>query len=749
MGIVALLQRLTPKGLGRQLQVVAVIAVLGILALAALQMVRMRSLVLAQTEQQMARLDMVFAEQTGRALETVDLALQGVADEFRRNEPGSTGTTAADQSAFSAIMARRISSVRQSSGIAVADRNGRMLLVSDPGLSRIVLPREAQAAIVQAIDHPTSWPQISGPFRRPDGSWTALMIRPVPESAGPGHYAAIAFLNLHYFEDFYKAVELTEHGAIMLHRRDGLVLARYPHEDAAMGQSFANTPPFKDVLANGMAGTLIMDSPLDGEPRVLAIRALKMFPIAVNVSVGAHQVLALWRRQALVFGVAAGVIAAVTVGLLMLLSARSRERERLVERLRRAKRDAEAATARMAAEAEERERMEGALRLAQRSEAIGQLTRGVAHDFNNLLSIVMGNVDLLERMPASNDKTLGRLATIRAAAERGATLTSQLLAFARRQPLLPRAADLNALISGLRDLVQSAVGSRIKLQLRMRPDLGAALIDPAQIELVVLNLAINARDALPEGGVLTIETDLVEQPPSATIEGLTPGPWVVLTVRDTGVGMEPEVAARAFEPFFTTKVVGQGSGLGLSQVHGVAHQLGGGAHIETAPGEGTAVHVYLPRATTEPVHSPDFPSRTPTDAVSPACVLVVDDDHAVRATTAALLAELGYHVLEAGGGAEALEVLEQEQPIHLMLTDVVMPAMTGPELARRARQQFPHLAVVFISGYSDPDALSGTDGLVFLVRKPARPLNLVEKIEAALQSSVVSFQLSESERLGL
>jgi len=736
MRVAALLQRLTPTGLGRQLQVVAAIAVLGILTLAALQMMRMRSAVLAQTEQQMARLDMVFAEQTGRALETIDLILQGVGDDFRRDGEPVAG---ASEDAFDAVMARRILSVRQSFGIAIADRSGRLDLVSHPALLRIALPPMVRAAIAQAIDHPLSSPYISGPFRWPDGGWTALMIRPVPESGGTGRYAAVAFLNLGYFEDFYRAVELSENGAILLHRRDGLVLARFPHNEAMIGQSYADLPPFKDVLAHGMAGTLLMDSPLDGNRRVLAIRALKMFPIAVNVSVGESQVLALWRRQATVFGLTAGVVATVTVGLLLTLSGRSREKERLVQRLHDAKEAAEAATARMAAEADERERMEGALRQVQRSEAVGQLTRGVAHDFNNLLSIVMGNVDLLERSLPPDEKTLGRLATMRAAAMRGATLTGQLLAFSRRQPLLPRAADLNALVTGLRDLVQSAVGSRIKLQLRPQPDLCAALIDPAQIELVILNLVINARDAMPQGGVLTIETNLVELAGPATADGLAPGPWVALTVRDTGTGMESEVVAKAFEPFFTTKATGFGSGLGLSQVDGVAHQLGGAARIDSAPGQGTAVHVYLPPATTEAVRSPDPPVRAPGDAVSAACVLVVDDDHAVRATTAALLAEVGYHVLEAGNGGEAMEVLEEEQPIHVLLTDVVMPGMTGPELARWGRQRFPNLAVVFISGYSDPDALSGTGGFVYLVRKPARPQDLVEKIETALhsQSAVV------------
>ena len=721
---------LRPTGISRQLQLLAVLLLLGILALAAQQLLHTRAELLSQTEEQMARLDMVFAEQTGRALETVDLILQSVADDFRHGKASAAGAT----DAFSATMARRIQMVRQTSGMAIADRAGRLIYSSAPALLRVEIPSNVQQAIDAAIDQPHSGLQVSDPFRMPDGTWTALMIRPVPESDGSDRFAAVAFLNLLYFEDFYKAVELTDNGAILLHRRDGTVLARFPHNDSIVGRSYADLPPFTEVLAHGMAGTLLMDSPLDGKRRVLAIRALKMFPVAVNVSVGENQVLRLWRQQAWVFSVTSMAIATVVGGLLLLLADRSRENEGLMQRLRDAKEAAEAASARMVTEMAERERIERALRQAQRSEAIGRLTGGVAHDFNNLLSIVMGNIDLLERTLPPDAKTLGRLATMRAAAERGATLTSQLLAFSRRQPLMPRAADLTGLVNGLRDLVQSAVGSRVKLQLHLLPELEPALIDPAQIELVILNLAINARDAMPEGGLLTIETARAEVTAQAPIEDLTPGTYVVLTVGDTGVGMSPEIAAKAFEPFFTTKEVGRGSGLGLSQVDGIARQLGGGAQIDSRPGCGTSVHVYLPRAAAGTVRPVELPRRQRAGPVSPACVLVVDDDHAVRATTAALLAELGYFVLEAGGGPEALVVLEEEQPINLLLTDVVMPGMTGPELARRARQAFPDLPVVFISGYSDPDALSGAAGFVHLVRKPARPEELVEKIESALAS---------------
>lgn len=706
-------------GLSRQLQALALLLLVGFLVLAGHELIRTRTALLAQTEEHMARLDMVFAEQTGRALESIDLLLQSALDEYRKRPLSGT----ADE-AFRATLARRVAMVRQTLGIAIVDRRGELSDPSPPELARITLPPNIIEMIADAIQHPAGGLRISEPFRRPNGSWTALMIRPAPDNGTPSSVAAIAFLNLLYFEDFYKAVELNENGAIILHRRDGTVLARYPHIDQLVGQSYADLPPFKDILANGMAGTLIMDSPLDGSRRVLAIRALKLFPVAVNVSVSEDKVLKLWRNQAFIFGIACGTVAIITIWLVLLLARRSKERERALDGLRQAN---EAMTREM----EERARVEAALRQAQRAEAIGRLTGGVAHDFNNLLAIVVGNIDLLERILPYDEKIFGRLATMRAAVERGSTLTGQLLAFARRQPLMPRAADLSALVNGFRDLVQSAVGSRIRLQFRLDNSMPPAMVDPAQIELVILNLAINARDAMPEGGALTIETALADVQPHDG-EEFQAGPYVVLSVRDTGSGMLPDVAARAFEPFFTTKEVGRGSGLGLSQVYGVARQLGGGARIESTLRQGTAVYVFLPPSSGKV----DIIERRPAkpNKVTPAHVLVVDDDHAVRVTTAALLSELGYDVYEAGSGDEALEALECDPPIDVLLTDVVMPGMTGPELARRARLQFPGLPVVFISGYSDPESLSGTAGFSDLVRKPARPEVLVQAIETALSS---------------
>ena len=545
-----LFRRFRNLGLNRQLQAAAVLLLAALLLLATHQLIRTRSALLYQTKVQMARLDMVFAEQTGRALESVDLLLHSAAESYRSDPSASGGL-------LNEALRRRMAMVHQTSGIGIVDSEGRMLSVTSPAMEKLSLPPQAVAVVDAAIADPAAGLHISPPFRLPDGTWTALMVRCTLGGNGVRPAAAVALLNLSYFEDFYKAVELTEKGAILLHLRDGTVLARYPHDDGLMGTSFADLPPFRDILDKGqMAGTLIMDSPLDGSTRVLAIRALKAFPVAVNVSVEQYRVLGLWRRQAVLFSVLCASIGFVTAGLVWILARRTREREELLGRLARA-------NARMANEMKERERVERALRQAQRAEAIGRITGGVAHDFNNLLAIVMGNIDLMERTLPPNETTLNCSATMRAAVERGATLTSQLLAFARRQPLMPRPADVRTLVSGLQNLVQSAIGSRIQLVLQLPPRLPPATLDPAQIELVLLNLAINARDAMPDGGTLTISAEhaRVELKEHEEFEA---GEYVVLSVTDTGVGMEPEVAARAFEPFFTTKEVGRGSGLGLS-----------------------------------------------------------------------------------------------------------------------------------------------------------------------------------------
>jgi len=389
---------------------------------------------------------------------------------------------------------------------------------------------------------------------------------------------------------------------------------------------------------------------------------------------------------------------------------------------------------------EERERVEATLRQMQRLEAIGQLTSGVAHDFNNLLTVILGNVDLVARAATEakmDEKTRQRLGYMRTAAERGATLTAQLLAFSRRQRLEARPVDLNDTVVGMRDLLQSSMGGSVRLEARLRPDLWPALVDPTQIELIILNLAINARDAMAVGGSLTVSTDNITLGEPTRAEEPQPGDYVLIAVTDTGSGMPPEVRDRAFEPFFTTKPVGKGSGLGLPQVYGFAKQSGGGVAIETKLGEGTSVRVYLPRAQ-ERRRTPRATSyEQPAEqlaGVRGRRVLVVDDDPPVREITATMLRTMGAEVVEAGSGGSALEMLDAgARDFDLMVVDFAMPGMNGAELAATTAKKWPDLPILFVTGYADLSAISSVSE-DRIVQKPFRGGELQRKIGRLLAS---------------
>jgi CheY-like chemotaxis protein len=333
-----------------------------------------------------------------------------------------------------------------------------------------------------------------------------------------------------------------------------------------------------------------------------------------------------------------------------------------------------------------------------------------------------------------NGEIAERISHMRAAAERGAKLTAQMLAFSRRQKLEPKPIDLNETVAGMRELLQSTMGGAVRLETVLKRGLWPALVDPTQIELIILNLAINARDAMEVGGGLTVETanvTLKSQPSRPEEPG--PGDYVMLAVSDTGPGMTDEVLAKAFEPFFTTKEIGKGSGLGLAQVYGFAKQSGGGVCIETKLGEGTTVKVYLPRAAAlagavEPERKAEAP---PTRSEGERAVLVMDDDSAVREITAAMLSELGYSVLEAGSGGAALDILRSDERVDILLADYAMPGMNGADAARAAVELRPGLPVLFITGYADLKALRDV-GEDRIIQKPFRDEELSRKVQQAL-----------------
>ena len=394
-------------------------------------------------------------------------------------------------------------------------------------------------------------------------------------------------------------------------------------------------------------------------------------------------------------------------------------------------RDLASANDRLTAEIAERERAEARLVQAQKMEAIGQLTGGIAHDFNNLLTVVIGSLDLAHRR--CDDKQVLRLVgNAIQAAERGASLTAQLLAFSRRQRLSPATIDINKVITGMSDMLSRTIGPDIEIETDLEDQLWGALADPTQLEVMILNLVINARDAMPQGGKVAIRTRNIAEVPTSVVADLDAGHYVAISVADNGPGMSPEVLARAFEPFFTTKEYGKGTGLGLAQLYGFAKQSGGVARIESKLGEGTKVTIYLPRsrgaAVTEAIDHQEHRERRN------ARILLIDDDADVRDVAAASIEELGYQVVAHGRAEEGLAGLVGDT-FDLVITDIAMPGMNGVEFARRARGSHPSLPILFSSGYADVERFGDELAREIILKKPFRIADLAARIGAVLDEA--------------
>jgi nitrogen-specific signal transduction histidine kinase/ActR/RegA family two-component response regulator len=387
----------------------------------------------------------------------------------------------------------------------------------------------------------------------------------------------------------------------------------------------------------------------------------------------------------------------------------------------------------------EHKRVEERLRASQKMEAVGRLAGGVAHDFNNLLMVMRGYGELMLNQLDANDPLRRNAEEIQKAAERATALTQQLLAFSRKQVLQPKVLDLNTVVTEVEKMLRRLIGEDIELATTLDPALGPVKADPGQIEQIILNLAVNARDAMPQGGRLTLKTANVtlDQAYVRQHMGATLGPYVLLAVSDTGVGMDAETQSHIFEPFFTTKGAGKGTGLGLSTVYGIVKQSGGTIWVESAPGRGTTFEIYLPlveeAAASGELH-PALPAPTPGGSET---ILVVEDEMSVRKLAAEFLGSNGYRVLEAQDGGEALQVCEEHRaPIHLLMTDVVMPGMSGRELAVRLVGARPEMKVIYVSGYTDDAIVQHgvrEEGTVFL-QKPFSLETLAHTVREVLDS---------------
>jgi two-component system NtrC family sensor kinase len=549
-------------------------------------------------------------------------------------------------------------------------------------------------------------------------------------TAPDGSFAGVTAISVSpdYFTDYYAT--LTQPLIAALFRADGVVLARYPQPPAQLARIPPDGPFLNEINAGKQEGVLSITPFYDNRERLFTFRKLPRQPVYAVAGIEVRDIRMAWiegMSRHLIFGIPATV---AMIGLSLMA-------------LRRTRREAEASEM-LRAEIARREATEQALRQAQKMEAVGRLTGGIAHDFNNLLTAIIGNLDLALRRLDGPDRVRGWLANCRQASERAATLVQRLLAFSRQHPLEVKSVDINRLVQGMSELLGRSIGETVTIETVLAGGLWNAAIDPNQLENAIVNLAVNARDAMSDGGRLTIETancHLDETYVETAGEDIAPGQYVMVAVSDSGSGMTREVMSRAFEPFFTTKPTGVGTGLGLSQVYGFVKQSGGHIRIYSEAGEGTTIKLYFPRLTGQ-TDIPPWIAREPAVPVSAApadgteTVLVVEDDPQVNKLAVEALQERGYQVLSAPDGPAALRLVETAS-VDLLLTDVVLPGgMNGRELTEQVHQRRPAIKVLYMTGYTrnaiihrgrlDPD--------IDLLTKPFTADGLTRKVRRVLDA---------------
>jgi two-component system NtrC family sensor kinase len=631
----------------------------------------------------------------------VDEVLRGMSDDdIRRNE-----------GALHERLDRIVQALPQLQGMAIIDRNGHPLVSSNI------------APVRKDLDF-TDRDYFKVQKERDAGTYVSTIQR--PRMGGIGHYffalskrrpsedgqfngiISIAVLP-EYFEQFYARMSSNEGSYFGLAREDGTFLARHPAL-ADRQLKLDDRSELRQGILAGLDRTIYsVDSQLDKVDRRIGYRKLSGFPLYVLAGVEKSAIIGDWFGDIsshLIFGVP--LTAFLYAGLALAL----RRTRRLYD------------------EADRREMAEGALRQAQRLEAIGQLTGGVAHDFNNLLMIISGSAQRLRR-ELTDEKYTRFLDMIGTATQRGETLTRQLLTYSRKQTLSPEVVDLSHRLPLIRDLLTRSLRSDIEIKVDVPDTICAVRIDPGEFELAILNLAVNAKDAMPGGGTLTLRAKAVTLKGEATEEGLA-GDFVAIRVADTGHGIPADILTRVFEPFFTTKEVGKGTGLGLSQVYGFAKQSGGTATVSSTEGRGTAITLYLPRCHEAPaVEAPPVVAQEASEAAG--TVLLVEDNADVAEVGAGYLRQLGYRVRSVVNAQAAIAALRLDPDVDVVFSDILMPGgMNGLELAREIAERFPGIPVLLTTGYSASAQDAVRQGVIVL-QKPYDLESLRRNIREAVE----------------
>jgi signal transduction histidine kinase len=634
-----------------------------------------RSEVLREETLTIARTTAVFHEHARKVFDTVELVLGRVDDRIQRQSADEVSSAAT-----SAFLQTLKAPLEHIVSIWVTDAEGRVLAGSqswDPNTTiaereffQVHRERDAGLFISDAfVGKATATSSFAVSRRRstPDGRF-----------AGTIHVA----LSPNYFTHFFEEAAAAGPHHAALFRQDGAILARAPAR-VANTRVAADSPLMQMIRSKPDAGGLTAVSVVDNVRRVFAYRRVAPFGLYVSFAVDESVILARWRRNVLIYGIVAGLSALTLLVVSWLALKRARAEKQALLQLKH--------------ESEQRLAAEQRLLQSQKMESLGQLTGGIAHDFNNLLAVVLGNLDLLRKRIQDDERARRLLEGAIQGAQRGAALTQRLLAFARRQELTPQAVDIPQLVASMTDLLARSLGPSIQIVTQFPPDLAPVRVDPNQLELALLNLAVNARDAMPISGTIMI-TGRAEEVREGR-DGLSPGSYVCVAVRDTGLGMDRETLARAVEPFFTTKGVGKGTGLGLSMIQGFAIQSGGTLRLTSKVGEGTTVELWLPQG--EPaaaVHNRAGPKSFPARHCT---VLLVEDDALVLAGTAAMLEDLGHVVVPATSGEAAIQILRENRSIELVVTDYAMPGMTGLELAERIRAEWSAMPILLASGHAE------------------------------------------------